>query len=328
MSVQIKNAFFLPDATFINIIIAEVETVMEQELSKTVDKMNTKVIDDCVSTIEFLNQILDNHVSDEMVCCDADLIIKHFSKRRKYFVSSAIACAAIVLLCIGSVNTMSHEKVNYGFIDKRMLSGIFNVLKKETKKENVTEVLIETTKIFNNTETTYNVTTTLPLDMLPEKTTQKALAELTSINVILPDNMRTQYEKIEELDFSELVVELTYSDYEKKEISINECVTNIGVPDENGKVCVEVVYENKSVEFYVIVQSEQEKNPVTLNSIYGRFTEGYSVEFMEVVAVYSDSSEKIIPKESCNIVTEYSEDFGANIVTVEYNGCSFSFMPQ
>ena len=79
---------------------------------------------------------------------------------------------------------------------------------------------------------------------------------------------------------------------------------------------------------YVNVRSEKDRNPVTLNSIYGNFNCGNNTHTMRVYAVYSDGTEKEIPKGEYTVNIVYSEDFEADVAIVEYGGCSFQFIPQ
>jgi hypothetical protein len=326
--VQFKEIVATDNMDFINKTITEIEAIMDKELDKSIEEMNVPFIDDCICAIEYLQQLCGENQCEEVGCYSADSIINRFNKHRKYFIPPAIACAILVLLCVGNIKRLVQDNVDYGIMNAGMLSGIINIFKNEAPKEETTHESIQITEISDNTETDYYITTILSPTVVTEAISQNIAPKLVGVNVVFPHNMKTEYEKIEELDFSDILLQLTYSNGDNKEIPLDVCTIDIGSPDENGKVRIDVSYEGKSTSFFVVVQSEQEKNPVILNSIYGRFTEGYSVDYMEVVAVYSDSSEKIIPKESCNILTQYSDEFGADIVVVEYGGCSFSFLPQ
>ncbi len=324
MTVYLKENLFVTDNVFINSFINEIENVMDLELKKPIDEMNTELIDDCVCAIDFLQSTIVENTGKEIIYCAPEVIIKLFKKRRKFLIASTITCAAILILCVGTMIRILPQNVNYGFVSDGMFSGLVSVF----KNEEITEKETHLSELYNDDKTTQYIMSEETSATVVGNVSESILSELRGINIDFPDNMKIEYKSIDEIDFSELMVTLLYSNGEKNEIPINQCTVDIGNPDKNGKTIINVSYEDKSTMFFVVVQTEQEKNPVTLNSIYGIFTEGYSVEYMEIIAVYSDGSEKTIPKSDCNITTQYSSDFEADMVVVEYNGCSFSFLPQ
>ena len=321
------------DDLFCSSLIAELEEIIEEELSKDIEEMNAELIDDCCLAIENLQNALNGEKSEEYKAVkNVEKIINQHNRKLRSIYIGAAACAAVAVLCAITSVRITGQNAEGSLKLNSFLNDVFNInehtaINPETTKGE--ETTAETTAI--NEEST----------IAPPETTEGQVTEITThpsittpvpdvckITAILPPGFKTEYTKASQINLSHVKVKVSYSDSNEKVVSIDECDVEIGNPDKNGRTKITVTYDFMYTSIYVNIRSEEEKNPVTLNSIYGTFDGGYNVESMKVFAVYSDGTEKEIPKGKYTVVREYSEDFEADIVIVEYGGCSFQFLPE
>jgi hypothetical protein len=318
---------------FYSSLIAELEEIIEEELSKDIEEMNAELIDDCCVAIENIQNVIDGEKSQEYKAFyGVERIIKQHNKKLKSVYVASAACAAVAILCAITSVKLTNQNAQGSLKPNSFLDDIFNIYEhtvtnsETTEKETTTQ---EQTTAYQNT-TSYNQQEIESIEtnvtVIPSIT--KPIPHIYKVIVCPPPGFRTEYTEVSKIDLSQVLVRIYYSDDTVKTVSIDECDVEIGKPDKNGRTKITVTYNHMYSSIYVTIKTEKEKNPVTLNSIYGNFNGGYNVESMRVYAVYSDGTEKEIPKGKYTVKKEYSEDFEADIVVVEYDGCSFQFIPQ
>ena len=264
-------------------------------------------------------------------------IIKQHNKRLKNVYVTSAACAAVAVLCAITSVKLTNQSAQGFLKPNSFLDNVFNIYEQTvTNPEAETTEKEQTTKAHKDEPTTYisNETTVVPqltenqvTEITPPGVT-KPIPQIYKVRAILPPGFRTEYADVSQINLSQVKVKVSYSDSNEKIVSIDECDVEIGKPDKNGRTKITITYDHMYTSVYVNVRSEKDRNPVTLNSIYGNFNGGYNTHTMRVYAVYSDGTEKEIPEGEYTVSMVYSEDFDADIAIVEYGGCSFQFIPQ
>ena len=326
------------DDLFYSSLIAELEEIIEEELSKDIEEMNAELIDDCSIAIENLQNVIDGEKSQEYKAFyGVERIIKQHKKKLKSVYVASAACAAVAVLCAITSVKLTNQNAQGTLKPNSFLDDIFNIYE-HTVTNPETTGKEQTTKAQNDEPTTFinsEITTSVPLttenqitEVITPPGVTKPIPDVCKIRAILPPGFRTEYTDVSKINLSQVKVKVSYSDSNEKVVSIDECDVEIGKPDKNGRTKITITYDFMYTSVYVNVRSEKEKNPVTFNSIYGTFDGGYNVESMRVSAVYSDGTEKEIPKGEYIVNIVYSEDFEADVAIVEYGGCSFQFIPQ
>lgn len=328
------------DDLFYSSLIAELQEIIEEELSKDIEEMNAELIDDCCIAIENLQNVLTGEKSEEYKAVSGveRIINKHNRKLRSVYVAS-VACAAVAVLCAITSVKLTNQNTQGSLKLNSFLDDVFNVYEhtvinpetEATEKEKTSEIPKDETTTFASNEITTAVAQVTESQNAEETTSPnitKPITHIYKVTAILPPGFRTEYTEVSQINMNQVFVKAYYSDDTEKVVSINECDVEIGKPDKNGRTKITITYNKMFTSIYVNIRSEEEKNPVTLNSIYGNFSGGYNVESMSVYAVYSDGTEKEIPEGKYRVTREYSEDFEADVVIVEYGGCSFQFLPQ
>ncbi len=325
------------DDLFYASLIRELEEIIEEELSENIDEMNAELIDDCCVAIENLQKVFDGEKSEEYKAfLGVERIIKQHNKKLRSVYVAYAACAAVAVLCAVTSVKLTNQNAQGTLKPNSFLDDIFNVYEhtvtnpeETTEKEQTTKAVKENTT-FSNNETTNSIplTTENQVTEITPPNITRPIPDVCKVRAILPPGFRTEYTDVSQINLSQVKVKVSYSDSNEKVVSIDECDVEIGKPDKNGRTKITITYENMYTSIYVNVRSEKEKNPVTLNSIYGNFSGGYNTYSMTVFAVYSDGTEKEIPKGEYTVSMVYSEDFDADVAIVEYGGCSFQFIPQ
>lgn len=325
------------DDLFYSSLIAELEEIIEGELSKDIDEMNAELIDDCCVAIENLQNILSGEETKvSKAISGVENIINHHKKKLKSVFVASVACAAVAVLCaitsfkLANQNAQGSLKLN-SFLDNNFIyeQTVTNPETETTENAQTTNAEKENTTFVGNEVTTIvSQSTENQLTEIAPPVATKPIPHIYKIAAIVPPGFRTEYTEISQIKLDGVAVIVYYSDNTEKTVWIDECDVKIGTPDKKGKTEITITYKYFDTSIYVNVKGEKERNPVTLNSIYGTFEGGYSVEGMSVYAVYSDGTEEQIPKGKYTVKTEYSEDFEANVVIVEYSGCSFQFLPE
>lgn len=312
---------------FVYSLINEIENVLNDELNKKVEDINAKIVDDCVEAIEYLYSYLEQSNVATVCYRNVDSIIKSNHKQtRKLIVAAAIVT---MLLSINVFIYFLQKNIDIASVKESLAGFIFNssiigeILEdenKETENETGTSLVSDSDESMGTMVTIVEESTVSVTETLEEC--------IKGISIDFLDDFKTNYTNIEDIDFSAVRINVYFKNGESKNLSLDDCGLEFGEIQEDGKTPITVSYKDKTATFFVIIQTEDQKNPTTLNSIYGRFSETFDVNDMEVVAVYSDGTEQVVEKELCTIVTEYSNEYDAEIITVIYEECSFSFLSQ
>lgn len=320
------------DDLFYSSLIGELEEIIEEELSKDIEVMNAELVDDCCIAIENLQSAINGEKSEEYkAILGVERIIKQHNRKLRSVYGASVACAAVAVLCAITSVKLTNQSSQGSLKPNSFLDNIFNIYEQTvtnpetTEKEQSTTITEDEPTTFDGFETTYNVQATE--QVIPPGITSP-VPNIYKVVACPPPGFVTEYTDVSQIDLSGFLLKVYYSDNTTKNVSIDECGVKIGTPDENGKTKITITYNQIYTSIYVNIRSEKEKNPLTLNSIYGTFDGGYNVDSMKVYAVYSDGTEKEISKGKYTIKREYSEDFEADVVIVEYGGCSFQFLPQ
>lgn len=327
------------DDLFYSSLISELEEIIEEELSKDIEEMNAELIDDCCIAIENLQNVLNGEATETyQAFSGVERIIKHHNKKLRSVYVGAVACAAVAVLCAITSVRLTNQNAQGSLKPNSFLDNIFNIYEhsatstqtETTEKEQTTKAqTAEPTSFVNNETTNYvPLTTENQVTEITPPGVTKPVPEIYKITAIVPPGFKTEYTEVSQIKLNGVAVKVNYSDNTEKIVSIDECDVKIGTPDKKGKTKITITYKYFDTSIYVTVKAEKERNPVTLNSIYGTFDGGYNVESMSVYAVYSDGSEKEISEDKYTVKREYSEDFEAELVIVEYGGCSFQFLPE
>lgn len=336
------------DDLFYSSLITELEEIIEEELSKEIEEINAELIDDCCVAIENLqNALIGEKSKGYKAISGVEKIIKQHNKKLRNIYVASVACAAVAVLCAITSVKLTNQNTQGSLKLNSFLNDIFNINEQTvtnpeteaTEKEKTTKARKdEPTTLKNNETTTFRndettivtpqVTESQNTEVITQPNITKPIPHIYKVTAIVPPGFRTEYTEVSQINLNQVFVKAYYSDDTEKVVSIDECDVKIGKPDKNGRTKITITYNHMDTSIYVNVRSEKERNPVTLNSIYGTFDGGYNVESMSVYAVYSDGTEKEIPEGKYTVKKEYSEDFEAELVIVEYGGCSFQFLPQ
>lgn len=327
------------DDLFYSSLIAELEEIIEEELSKDIEEMNAELIDDCCVAIENIQNALTGEESQKYEAfLGVERIIKHHNKKLRNVYFGAAACAAVAVLCAITSVRLTSNKAQGSLKLNSFLDNIFNIYEQTvtnpeaetTEKEQTTKAEKDEPTTFANNETTSSVpqTTENQVTEITPPGVTKPIPHIYKVTAIVPPGFKTEYTEASQIKLNGVNVRVYYSDNTERVVSVDECDVKIGTPDTKGKTKITITYKYFDTSIYVNVKSEKERNPVTLNSIYGTFEGGYKVEAMRVYAVYSDGTEKEIPEGEYTVSMVYSEDFDADVAIVEYGGCSFQFIPQ
>ncbi len=327
------------DDLFYSSLISELEEIIEEELSKDIDEMNAELIDDCCIAIENLQNVLRGEATEAyQAFSGVERIIKHHNKKLRSVYVGAVACAAVAVLCAITSVRLTNHNAQGSLKPNSFLDNIFNIYEhsatttqaETTGKEQTTSAQTSEPTTYINNETTSSIplTTENKVTEITPPSVTKPIPHIYKVTAIVPPGFKTDYTEVSQIKLNGVAIKVYYSDNTEKVVSVDECDVKIGTPDKNGKTEITITYKYFDTSIYVNVKAEKERNPVTLNSIYGTFDGGYNVESMSVYAVYSDGSEKKIPEGEYTVKREYSEDFEADVVIVEYGGCSFQFLPE
>ncbi|MBR4287173.1 MAG: hypothetical protein IKT55_05670 [Clostridia bacterium] len=307
------------DNFFYNSLAEELNNIIDEELSKNYEDINAELIDDCCLALSEIYELLNGNVEASEKIININTVIAKYNlhKRKKLAVSAA--CAAVAVLSLGTTfvafgnKTMivESEIVKYAL---GKLENVFNATAVTT-----TEPVTEETTLSTTAETTV-VQTTEPL-------TTPITIEVKNINVYPPPGFNSSVESAEDINLKDFYIRVNYTNGEWVMVPISEGRYEIGKVQKDGTTEIRIYYQGFTTSYYVTVEPEE---PLIVTSIYGTFANEYTVEDMSVIAVYSDGTEKWIPKSECKITTEDFTDGDETgvIVTVEYQGCSFQFLSE
>lgn len=328
MKTSLKETFMknesYNDNLFYNSLIEELNKLMEDELSKNYEDINAEIIDDCCNAISTIYELQNGVAETPEKTVNINNVIKKYNLRSRRRIAVSAACAAVAIICVGATTfSFEAEKISEGEIVKSAVGSFVMYLRGEeqTTQQLTTQPSSENTTIIETQEQTSKAYYTEP----PIVTELKD--EITSISVIIPPGFRTTVNSKEDISLAQAVLSVIYNSGKKEVIYITDEMYEICEPSEDGLTEIKICYKGVYTSLYMTVISDQEQNPVTINSIYGVFENSYRVEEMQVFAVYSDGTEKEIPKSDCTIsVSEATVDGETkNFVLVEYENCTFRF---
>lgn len=323
MKASLKQSFIINenmnDNFFYNSLAEELNNIIDEELNKNYEDINAELIDDCCLALSEIYELLNGNVEASEKIININTVIAKYNlhKRKKLAVSAA--CAAVAVLSLGTTfvafgnKTMivESEIVKYAL---GKLENVFNATAVTT-----TEPITEETTLSTTAETTV-VQTTEPL-------TTPITIEVKNITVYPPPGFNSSVESAEDINLKNFYIRVNYTNGEWVMVPISEGSYEICKPQADGTTEIKVYYKGFTTSYYVTVEPEE---PLIVTSIYGTFANEYTVEDMSVIAVYSDGTEKWIPKADCTITTEpYSDEEETGVIVfVEYQGCSFQFLSE
>ncbi len=326
MKASLKQNFItnenMNDNFFYNSLAEELNNIIDEELSKNYEDINAELIDDCCLALSAIYELQNGNNENLEKIININTIIKKYNlqKRKKLVVSAA--CAAVAVLSLGTTFV--------AFGNKTMI----------VESEIIKSALGKLEKVFNVTETTTTEPTTeettLPeaTEPITQQTTEAPTTEITrqikNITVYPPPGFYSSFESLDDINLKKFYISVNYTNGEKAVVPISEGSYEICKPQADGTTEIKVYYKGFETSYYVTVIPEEKLNPVIITSIYGTFANEYTVEDMSVIAVFSDGTEKWIPKSECTITTEAFSDGDETgvIVTVEYENCSFQFLSE
>lgn len=324
MKASLKQNFIMKeninDTLFYDSLIEELNNLIEEELSKSYEEVNAEMIDDCCLALDSIYTIKNGSSIEYKDITSIENVVKKYNlqTRKKYIVSAACAAAAVFLISVSGVHQNS-EILAEGNIFKSAL-GKFEAL---IKNAEITTPQVTDTA---TTETSDEITT-----QQFSETTQKEVSDervIKNIYTLVPPGTNVVYNSVDEINLKGTFVGVDFTNGENEIINISACNVTIGEPQSDGETKITVSYKGAEAYIYVTVLPEEKLNPKTLTSIYGTFSNSYSLDDMNVFAVFSDGSEEEILKSDCKITTEefVSGDVTEILVTVEYKNCSFQFI--
>ena len=339
MKASLKQSFItkenLNDNLFYNALAEELNKIIEEELNKSYEDINAELIDDCCLALSDIYALQNGESANENNTTNINNIIKKYNlQRRKKFVVSA-ACAAVAAFAVGTtIFALGNETIIAESEIVRSAKEKFEQIfaGKEPESEVTTEIT-ETTEVPLTTEAP-TATETQQQAVTQAQTqapvTTKIEIVIKNITVLPPPGFYATFSSRDEISLNNFFVRVNYNNGEYVVVPISDASYEICETEQDGTTEIKISYEGFTTSYYVTVLPEEKQNPVTVTSIYGTFANEYTVEDMSVIAVFSDGTEKQIPKSECTITTEpYSDEDGTGvIVSVEYQGCSFQFFSE
>ena len=296
------------DEAFLNSVIEEIYEKIDEETEKRESEIDTSKIEEYISLLGEL----ENKKSE-----DAHLVLKtsdiksffrryHLRKSKKY-VKYAPFVAAAMFMVVGILHFSDSEETR---VEKESEAPTVIVSEADRKKpENST-----TQKESEDLNEEYYTPGYNYHSEKPEKPTAQGNTPST--------------EKAENVSSGEAYV-TDVPGWADNKGSINKKEDYVTITFENGEEIrvpsedYEVTQEEESLTETISEATEESK----IVSIYGNFENGCTIEGVRVIGVYSDGSEKEIPKENCEINTKkfITDESRKVIVTVSYEGLSFNF---
>lgn len=326
MKASLKQNFItnenLNDDIFYNSLAEELNNIIDEELSKNYEDINAELIDDCCLALNEIYELQNSEFKNSEKIININTIIKkHNLQNRKKFVVSA-ACAAIAAFTVGTtIFTLGNKTVVF---ESELIKSAVG------KFEEILNLREPTTQEPSTEETTTILTTEPITQQTTNPTTTEVVSEIRNITLIAPPGFYSTFTSRDEINLNNFYISVNYANGEKEVVPISAGSYEICKPQADGTTEIKVYYKGFTTSYYVTVIPEEKLNPVIVTSIYGTFANEYTVDDMSVIAVFSDGTEKWIPKSECTITTEDFTDGDETgvIVTVEYQGCSFQFLSE
>lgn len=246
------------DELFYDSVIAELEELIEAELSKEPAEIDDELIDGCCIAIENLYSAKtgeENKAYDIFI--DIEAIIKQQRRRIRTVYTTSAACAAVAVLC--AVISLRFSAVNeQSYLSQYESSGDYEKTETNGSNNNVEESV---TPPFS--QTTENITTVEPISTTEQIVTDNVIPSVTEpipmiykMELLLAPggSLMVSDESQIEMVLANSFIVVTYTDESVEYVSIDECQVEIGTRDENGEVKVTITYKNMSTDIYVTIE--------------------------------------------------------------------------
>ena len=143
------------DDLFYSSLIAELEEIIEEELSKDIEEMNAELIDDCCVAIENLRNALNGEKTEKYKAfLGVERIIKQHNKKLRNVYAASVACAAVAVLCAITSVKLTNQSAQGTLKPNSFLDDIFNIYEHTVTNTETTEKE-QTTKAQNEEPTTF-----------------------------------------------------------------------------------------------------------------------------------------------------------------------------
>ena len=255
------------DDSFYSSLIAELEEIIEEELSKDIEEMNAELIDDCCIAIESLQNALNGEVTEKFEAFSGvERIFKQYNRRHRNIYVASVACAAVTVLCAITSVKLTNQNAQGSLKPNSFLDDVFNIYTETIPESEITEKEY-TTQAQKEEQPTFitNEPTTAVSQMTENQVTEEIIPPSTmpiphiyNLEVIIPPGDTMNFKDISEINLSGVFVKVYYSDNTEKIVSVDECDVDIGTPDENGKTKVTITYNHMYTSIYVNIGSKNE----------------------------------------------------------------------
>lgn len=305
---SLKNSFCneenLNDEKYTKSVIKEINELLTEETNKSPEEADASKIEEYISLLEELEN---KSATLKVAPPDIKIFFRRYRLRKsRMLVKYAPFIAAALVLVIGVLHFSDFETPE---VEKESESAMVITSQADKNKEKPSTTEKEKADI---TEEYYK-----PGNFYPSKKPGKPSVE---------ENKKPS--KGDKNNGTDLTSEADVSEWTENKESIDKdndltAVTLEGYTEEQ---TTQGETNNANGEEESTLNSENSEE-VKIISIYGNFENGNIIEDFRVIGIYSDGSEKEIPKESCEITTGKitTDESQKIIVTVSYEGLSFNF---
>lgn len=309
------------DKSFRNELISALNGLIDSELSKSDSEISFELID---IYSEALNKIYAGESIDKIFMSlqtveemqDFINSDKRFTLLRRGAKITLAACAVLALTF--TANYVTEETTGYNFLEKMaqavktVFTGTVQGISDEPKTtepittavENNEKEEAEKSQTNNEALTTESATETVSVGNVPVTDAHKAQSGVTASQNVTAPHLKPQNPNL-----SEVLSPESRPTETETETTTREPFTRQDEDVTAAPVAVKLVG--------------------TFDSGFKRsYKVGESADFsgLTVTAVYDSGEEKTVPIENCNIYGFSTESAANRIVTVEYEGCSFSYL--
>lgn len=311
------------DNAFRDELISAIESLLDSELQKPDAEISFELID---FYSEALNKIYAGERIDKIfISLQTVEELQNFIKSDKRFIllqrGAKIALAACAVLALTfTANYVTEETTGYNFLEKmaQAVKTVFTGTVQGVFDEPKTTEPIASDIGNNGNEKTEN-----PQAQSEVPTTESASKNAFNGNVPQTDKHKAQSNVTDSQN-------VTAPHLKPQNPNLTEVLSPESRPTET-----ETETETTTREPFTRQDEDVTAAPVAVKLV-GTFDSGFkrsykvgeSADFsgLTVTAVYDSGEEKTIPIESCNIYGFSTETAANRIVTVEYEGCSFSYL--
>lgn len=300
---QIANEIF-NDNSFRKELIMALNELIDIELAKEDDEIDFDLVD---AYTDALNELYDEKGVARVFwkLQTVEEFTNSITNNKKWknlsFALKFTLTACAVMALVVSANTVTEKVTGYNVIE-HVASAVQEFFASETDVKNLTTTTTQTT-----TETTTEETTT-------ETTTEVTTKEIT-------ENTTARVEKKESTTKSEIQIKPQ-----------NPNLSQVLIPTTPS---TETTTETTTAEPFTRVDEEATAAPIVIK-LTGEFAEGFKRDYivgenadfsgLTITAKYDNGDTKTVSINECNVYGFSTESPANRIVTIEYEGCSFSFL--